>query len=244
MRYQIALLALNLLFLVNAQAVAQPDISQYIKNLRDIIATTPVPDPEFKLGLSERLDDIENSLPPNGYARQTATSKLVDAFQEQLLAYLTESEISEISKLRGPLENGPDPFEQILENLARMGAELFFSIPELTPSNLEINPGMNYCNVVIMSRGVGHQAFDPGGVLYVKWGDRVELEAYGMEMGPGAEFSWEIDYLTPSLVEGARACFLMYHPQTADVRVRFKSSMGTTCQDILRVVMQDAHIDD
>lgn len=243
MRFPTAILAMILLVPATAQTRAQPDISQYIQNLRDWIAATPVPDPSFKPGLTERLDDIENSLPPAGYARQTATSELVDAFQQQFLVYLTESETSQASKSPAPMENGPDPVEQILENVARMGAELFFDIPELNPLGFGIDPGPNNCKVVILSRGVGHQAFDPGGILYVKWGDRVELEARGGEMGPGAEFNWEIDYSAPTIVEGARAFFLMYKSQTADVTVSFKSGRGTVCQDKLRVVLQDMYLD-
>lgn len=244
MRFRTVMLAAILIFPTSARLEAQPDISEYLQNLRDIIADIPVPDPSFKPGLSERLDDIENSLPPEGYARQTATSELVDAFQQQFLVYLTESETSESMRSRNPLQNGPDPFELILENVARMGAELFFGIPELTPFEFEIDPGPNQCQVALLSRGVGHQAFDPGGILYVKWGDRVELEARGSGMGTGAEYSWEIDYSAPTIVEGARAFFLMYHPQTADVTVTFKSAMGTFCQDKLRVVLQNMYIED
>jgi hypothetical protein len=244
MRFPTVILAMILLVPTTAKTMAQPDISQYIQNLRDWIAATPVPDPSFKTGLSERLDDIEDSLPPAGYARQTATSELVDAFHQQLMVYLTESETSPTSKSRAPMENGPDPFAQARENVARMGAELFFDIPELDPLEFEIRPGPDNCEVIILSRGVGHQAFDPGGTLYVKWGDRVELEARGGELGPGAEFSWEIDYLAPSIIEGARAFILMYEPQTADVTVTFKSAVGTFCQDKLRVVLQDMYVDD
>jgi len=243
MRLHAVLIALILLFPAATQCAAQPDISEQIQNLRNIIAAIPVPNPSFKPGLTERLDDIENSLPPTGTARQTATSELVDAFQQQFLVYLTESDTSAIGEWRSPLQNGSNPFAQIMENVARMGAELFFAIPELTPFDFENDPGPNQCQVAILSRGVGHQAFAPGGILYVKWGDRVELEARGGEMGPGAEFTWDIDYTAPTIVEGGRAFFLMYHSQSADVTVTLKSATGTFCQDKLRVVLQDMYIE-
>lgn len=245
MRLHAVLIAVILLFPAATQSVAQPNISEYIQNLRDIIAAIPVPDPSFKAGLTERLDDIENSLPPTGSARQTATSELVDAFQQQFLVYLTESDTSEVIEWRSsPMQNGPNPFEQIMDNVARMGAELFFAIPELTPFEFENDPGPNQCQVTILSRGVGHQSFVPGGILYARWGDRVELEARGGEMGPGAEFTWEIDYTAPTIVDGGRAFFLMYHSQSADVTVTLKSATGTFCQDKLRVVLQDMYIED
>jgi hypothetical protein len=245
MKFRTALFAVILFSLATSHAVAQPDISQYIQNLRDIIATVPVPDPTIRDALNELLDCIENTQPSKGgYARYTTTNQLLDAFQEQFITYLTEGDSDQSSNLKVPMENGEDPTDQILENLAMAGAELFFNLPELQPQALDVSDSMNYCSVIIMAKGAGHLAFDPGSVLYVKYGERVELEAYGRELGEGVEYTWDIDYLTPSLTQGKRAFFRAYHMQTADVTVTFKSAMGTSCQDRLRVVMQDGWIDD
>jgi len=245
MRFRTVFFGVILLFLATSQAVAQPDISQYIKNLRDIIATVPVPDPTIRDALNELLDCVENTQPSRGgHARYTTTNKLLDAFQEQFITYMTEGDSDESSNLKVHTENGEDPTDQILENVVQAGAELFFNLPELQPQALDVSDSMNYCSVIIMARGAGHLAFDPGSVLYVKYGERVELEAYGRELGQGVEYTWDIDYLTPSLTQGKRAFFRAYHMQTADVKVTFKSAMGTSCQDKLRVVMQDGWLDD
>ena len=118
MKFRTALFAVILFFLATSQTVAQPDISQYIKNLRDIIAAVPVPDPTIRDALNELLDCVENTQPSKGgYARYTTTNKLLDAFQEQFITYMTEGD-SEFepkgpdAKRRRP--NGP--------NLGKCGA--------------------------------------------------------------------------------------------------------------------------
>ena len=130
-----------------------------------------------------------------------------------------------------------DPFDAIMDKIDDISAKLFFGMPQLYTLPYDVYMMMSYCSVTVLSRGIGHLAFDPGGILYARFADRIELEARAMEAG--GEFTWEIDFANEqTYTKGNRAYFRMVDEETAVVKVTYDSPMGVKCHDSLRMVIQ------
>ena len=83
--------------------------------------------------------------------------------------------------------------------------------------------------------------FDPGGILYVGFGDAVEMMAVLVEQFGGETFTWEWDQGQGDefLSDGDRAYFRAGEYETSSVRVTLDNGMDMQCQAVLRVIMQD-----
>ena len=141
------------------------------------------------------------------------------------------------------LEDQGELLEEIVAKVDEIkGQELFFNVPA---SELIFLPSETYymgsmdCSVRIFVRGLGPVMFDPGGVLYSKFANSVELIALGGE--PGGSFDWEWDpgNNVDFLHQGDRAYFRIGEYETTSIRVTHTSLFQNRCQAVLRVIMQD-----
>lgn len=169
---------------------------------------------------------------------------LSDGVLVELVAMLLEGDIAFSSQ--HPMEEEDEFFmEEIADVVDQILAEeLFFKVNKddlvFLPSEFYYVGSLS-CSIRIFVRGLGPVMFDPGGILYVGFGDAVEMMAVPVEEFEGATFTWEWDEGNDNdfYSQGNRAYFRAGEYETSNVRVTFNTGMGTQCQAVLRVIMQD-----
>jgi hypothetical protein len=240
MRLRRVIFAVAVAFLLTGSAPAATDISKELADLKTLISQLPLSSNE-KDALIDYVNAIEASQPPEGIFYNHVVSRTVEVIAEQLATMMIE-ELTGYPALKAEnAEDEEDPLDVILDKIDEISAKLFFGMPQLYALPYDVYMMMSYCSVTILSRGFGHLAFDPGGILYVRFADRVELEARAMEAG--GNFTWEIDFSNEDrYTKDNRAYFRMVDEETAVVKVTYDSPMGGKCQDILRVVLQDGFL--
>jgi hypothetical protein len=240
MRLRRVIFAVAVAFLLTVSVPAATDISKELVDLKTLISQSPLSSNE-KDALIDYVNAIGASQPPGGTFYNHVVSRAVDAVAAQLATMMIEDLTGYPAMKVENAEDEEDPFDAVLDKIDQISAKLFFGMPQLYTLPYDVYMMMSYCSVTILSRGFGHLAFDPGGILYARFADRIELEAHAMEMG--GEFTWEIDFGDEQThTKGNRAYFRMVDEETAVVKVTYDSPMGGKCQDILRVVMQDGFL--
>ncbi len=184
MRLDKVILAIVVAFLLTVSATAATDISKELGDLRTLISQLPLSSNE-KDALIDYVNAIEASQPPEGTFYNHVVSRAVEVIVDQLATMMIEELTGYPAMKVENAEEEEDPFDVILDKIDEISAKLFFGMPQLYALPYDVYMMMSYCSVTILSRGVGHLAFDPGGILYAGFADRIELEARGMEAGGG-----------------------------------------------------------
>jgi len=238
MRIHFPLLLVFLLFA--SVGTAQADINTKLNELEGLINQLPL-DQDAKNRFGDYIDMIRDNL---NFAHFSTTGHLVDALLVQLASMILEGDLP-LSGSAPAQVSEDDPMELIVRKVDEIKAEeLFF---KANKADLSFLPSETYyvgsmgCSVQIFARGLGPVMFDPGGVLYLRFGDTAELMAVTFE---GGTFTWEWDQGNDNefYSEGDRAYFRTGEFETASVRVTLKTNFGEPppqCEAVLRVIMQD-----
>lgn len=229
MRFKLPLVLVFLL--IGFLGTAQADINTKLAELEGLINQLPM-DQDAKNHFGDYIDMIRDNL---DFAHFSTTGRQLDSLLIQIVSMLVDGDI-DIYQLE------EDTLDQIAGKVDEIkGPELFFKAKK---SDFHFLPSETYyagsmsCSVQIFARGVGPVMFDPGGVLYLGFGDTAELMAVAIE---GGTFTWEWDEDNDNVFysQGDRALFRVGEYETANVRVTLKSDFGSECQAVLRVIMQD-----
>jgi hypothetical protein len=235
MRIYLPLVLVFLLF--TSLGTARADIHAKLSELEGLINQLDI-DQDAKNRFGDYIDMIRDNL---DFAHFSTTGNMVDAILVQLASMILEGDLP----LSGsaPAQDSEDgPMDILVRKVDEIKAEeLFF---KANKADLSFLPSETYyvgsmgCSVQIFARGLGPVMFDPGGVLYLRFGDTAELMAVAFE---GGTFTWDWDQGNDNefYSNGDRAYFRTGEYETASVRVTFRTEFGSQCEAVLRVIMQD-----